>query len=181
MLHTILVLYILCSRASLIDDEECRKRYEQANLNEEYHHADKIIDNIYLGDVCAAHNRTWLQEHNISLVINVAVEWIMIEIQRATDIIHYAFDDSTDLGIMETRRMINNITSRLIEEVSARPHSAILVHCNMGVSRSATVLVRYLQIVYHMNYRTAVIFLKERRPVVRPNSLFKRILINMDL
>ena len=164
----------------LIGDEECRVRYLRANLESEYRHADKIIDTIYLGDVCAAHNRTWLVENDISLVVNVAHEW-NASIYSGIDFLYFPFDDATDLDIKATRRLINNIASRLVDKVDDCASCNILIHCNLGISRSSTIVIRYLQSAYHMTYRTAVKFIKEKRPVAKPNTLFKKILINMDL
>jgi hypothetical protein len=164
----------------LIDEKECQSRHSELNLKNEYHHADKIIDNIYLGDVCAAHNRTWLIENNISLVVNVALEWDTTT-YYGIDFLYIPFDDTTDQDIKATRRLINEVASRLINEAYNRNNTNILIHCNMGISRSSTILLRYLQIAHHMNYHSAIEFIKEKRPFVKPNSLFKRILINMDL
>lgn len=183
ILFVCLLFYCLYSQelsGILISEKECQSRHYQLNLKSEYHHADKIIDNIYLGDVCAAHNRTWLIENNISLVMNIALEWDATS-HYGIDFLYIPFDDSTDLDIRATRRRINNVASRLIDEVADRTNTNILVHCNMGISRSATILLRYLQIAYHMNYHSAINFIKEKRSVVKPNSLFKRLLINMDL
>ena len=56
-----------------------------------------------------------------------------------------------------------------------------LVHCNMGISQSTTIIIRYLQIMHNMTYRETMKYIKTRRPFVKPNSLFKRILIKQDI
>jgi protein tyrosine/serine phosphatase len=163
----------------LVDEDVCMSRYLEANIVKQYNNADRIIDNIYLGDVCAAHNRTWLVDNNISFVFNVASEWNNTT-YHGIELLYFPFDDATNLDIKSTRRLINNIASRLVDIVIDHSTSNILVHCNMGISRSSAVVVRYLQIAYHMNYRTAMKLIKDIRPVTKPNSLFKRILINLD-
>lgn len=157
----------------LVDDERC--------MAECVSHADLIIDRIYLGSVCAAHNRTWLSENNISFVFNVAREWNTVDYQGNIEQFYFALDDATNLDIKTTRRFINTIASRLVDVSTDFSTSNILVHCNMGISRSATIVVRYLQLAHHLTYRQAIKLIKDARPIAKPNTLFKRMLINMDL
>jgi protein-tyrosine phosphatase len=149
-----------------------------------YNDADLIIDNIvkiYLGNICAAHNLTWLNENNISIIINVASEWKEISYE-GKDSYYFPFEDSINLDMKKTRQLINTITNLLVNHVIFNNGiSNILVHCNMGISRSATILIRYLQMVNGMNFKEALNYIKNKRPVVKPNRLFKRILIGQDL
>lgn len=48
----------------------------------------------------------------------------------------------------------------------------VLVHCNLGVSRSSTVVIAYLMYTRHWTLRDARLFLKERRPIIHPNNTF---------
>jgi hypothetical protein len=45
------------------------------NNNEPYDDANKITEQLWIGNICAAANRTFLIENNISYVINMASEW----------------------------------------------------------------------------------------------------------
>jgi len=49
---------------------------------------------------------------------------------------------------------------------------SVLVHCNMGVSRSATIVIAYLMKYMDKTRDDAYIFCKARRPMVRPNDGF---------
>ncbi len=116
-----------------------------------YNDADFIIDKIYLGNICAAHNLTWLNENNISIIINVASEWNK-KSHEGKDSYYFPFDDSIHLDMKKTRQLINKITNLLVNHViDNNGISNIFVHCNMGISRSGTILIRYLQMVYGMN------------------------------
>ena len=83
-----------------------------------YNDADSIIDGIYLGNVCAAHNITWLLETDISFVFNVASEWNGFACHDRIRLFHFPFDDSTDLDIKTTRRLINRVTDHRSQRVS---------------------------------------------------------------
>ena len=89
--------------------------------------------------------------------------------------------DSGTENEMITRKKINNATQWLIERSTDKPFENILVHCNMGISRSTTIVVRYLQVVHDMTYNEAINYIKTRRSFIKPNSLFKRILIKQDM
>ena len=52
----------------------------------------------------------------------------------------------------------------------------VLVHCAMGISRSATIVLAYLMYKYRVPLNTAYEFVKARRPEINPNPGFMTIL-----
>eukprot|EP00042_Codosiga_hollandica_P037269 m.291546 g.291546 ORF g.291546 m.291546 type:complete len:90 (-) comp55099_c0_seq3:50-319(-) len=56
------------------------------------------------------------------------------------------------------------------EAVTAR--SAVLVHCNAGVSRSVTVVLAYLMRKQGFALDDALALVKDKRPCAQPNSGF---------
>ena len=48
----------------------------------------------------------------------------------------------------------------------------VLVHCNLGISRSSTVVIAFLMYTRRWILRDARQFLKERRPIIHPNNAF---------
>jgi len=56
----------------------------------------------------------------------------------------------------------------------------ILIHCHMGISRSATVILSYLMAFHGMNLEGALSFLKHKRPIVNPNQGFLKFLKKME-
>jgi protein-tyrosine phosphatase len=170
---------------TLVTEEQCHAIRVESEAwkpvgESTYNDADLIIDQIYLGNVCAAHNSTWLIEKNISAVFNIAVEWSDTRYE-GVKLVSLPLDDLTSLDERETRRAINKVTHLLISYKEENANASILIHCNMGISRSATVLIRYLQLVHDMSYREALLYVKARRGVAKPNHLFKKILIKQDL
>ncbi len=48
----------------------------------------------------------------------------------------------------------------------------ILIHCQMGKSRSATILIAYLMKFYNYSYDGAFNYVKKLRKIVNPNAGF---------
>ena len=49
----------------------------------------------------------------------------------------------------------------------------VLVHCNAGISRAATIVIAYLMKTRNMTLTQAYGLVKEKRPVISPNSGFQ--------
>ena len=58
--------------------------------------------------------------------------------------------------------------------------SRVLVHCNMGMSRSCTIVLAYLMKHEGLSLAQALVHTKERRPVVSPNPGFMGQLIEYE-
>lgn len=50
--------------------------------------------------------------------------------------------------------------------------SKVLVHCKMGVSRSASVVIAYAMKAYNWDFETALLHVKEKRTCIKPNKSF---------
>ena len=105
-----------------------------------------IIDNIYLGNAYNASNYTYLMENNIKCIVN------------ATDEIDNYFEYSHELTYMKLKGVIDNSNSSIknyfddfIRFITENKDSNTLIHCYMGSSRSATLVVLYL-IYFKMYY-----------------------------
>ncbi|KAJ8313801.1 hypothetical protein KUTeg_008362 [Tegillarca granosa] len=55
----------------------------------------------------------------------------------------------------------------------ARENGCVLVHCNAGVSRAATIVIGYLMKTKGMTYQQAFDYTKSKRPCICPNSGFR--------
>lgn len=58
--------------------------------------------------------------------------------------------------------------------------SNVLIHCQAGVSRSASVVIAYLIKKLKINYLKALSFVRDKRPSVKPNSGFELSLIELS-
>jgi serine/threonine/tyrosine-interacting-like protein 1 len=56
----------------------------------------------------------------------------------------------------------------------------VLVHCNLGISRSSTLVLAYLMYSRHWTLGLAYKFVRERRPLVHPNTGFMTQLLSLE-
>lgn len=125
------------------------------------------VGGLYLGDLDAASDVTFLENHKISAVLTVAYgtrlsypKSFTHNVIMANDIETFNLGRFFDRGIDFIDRMRNSGKS-------------ILVHCFAGVSRSATMTIAYLMKTQNMNYIRAHEFTKSRRRVICPNPGFR--------
>lgn len=67
----------------------------------------------------------------------------------------------------------------LDEKVNDDSIKNVLIHCQMGISRSASVMIAYLIAKNSATYEEAYDFVQEKRPCIRPNSGFCNYLRSM--
>ena len=134
--------------------------------------ATPIIDNILLGNAYNARNYYELDEDNTGLIINCS-----------RNIPDYFEDYFTYHRVSIKDKNGENILPLLDDAVDAmdafikeNPDKTVLVHCFMGSSRSATVLMAYLIKYKKYRRRDALNFLKQKRDIVNINiDFFKQL------
>lgn len=143
--------------------------------------AHEILPGLWLGEIAAARSQDWKTKNRITDVL--AVIPASVEYTFATKRISIL--DSSVINIQKyfvsTNRWIhdklscNNAKFRQDRQL---PPINILVHCFVGRSRSATIVIAYLIEYYDMSFTTALTFVKLKRVCINPNSGFKQQLIN---
>ncbi|CAG8769285.1 16571_t:CDS:2, partial [Cetraspora pellucida] len=63
-------------------------------------------------------------------------------------------------------------TYMFIQNVLDQEDKSVLVHCEMGISRSPTVVIAYIMRSQKKSLKDALAFVKEKRSVTRPNTGF---------
>ena len=126
-----------------------------------------IIDNIYIGNACNAADYYTMKNLNITHIVNVSQEisnyfpedfnyFKINELDNETGTLEPYFNDFIDY--------IDNIDS----------DKNVLVHCFMGSSRSATLVVCYLMRKHNMTFDDAYALLKGKRKIVNLNVVFAK-------
>ncbi|XP_029467063.1 protein phosphatase Slingshot homolog 2 isoform X2 [Rhinatrema bivittatum] len=128
----------------------------------------QIFDHVFLGSEWNASNLEDLQNRGVRYILNVTREIdnffpgvfeyhnIRVYDEEATDLLAYWND-----------------TYKFISK--AKKHGAkCLVHCKMGVSRSASTVIAYAMKEYGWNLDRAFDYVKEKRSVTKPNPSFMR-------
>jgi protein-tyrosine phosphatase len=184
----VLLVIVQLVHTECVSDEQCRDirlnaNYWKPDEYDAYNDADLIFDGLYLGNVCAAHNKTWLNDHNIKLIINVAREWKdSDECTPGVKQVYYELDDSNNEDENKARQILSDAALMIKKHLNDKGSGNVLVHCNMGISRSTSVVLRYMQMKYpKKSFQRLLSMVSTRRRVVRPNNLFGRILTELDL
>ncbi|XP_053179261.1 protein phosphatase Slingshot homolog 3 [Scomber japonicus] len=128
----------------------------------------KIFDYLYLGSEWNAANFEELQKNNIGYILNVTREIDNFFPESFNYMNIRVYDvEATDLlpHWTDTFNFIN--TAR-------KSGQAVLVHCKMGVSRSASTVIAYAMKQQHWPLDVALGFVRECRSIVKPNDGFMK-------
>jgi atypical dual specificity phosphatase len=124
-----------------------------------------VLPGLYMGSQDVAQDNDILKKHSVTHILSVGTKAILLD-----ETLCHMYIPVLDLP--ET-----NIISRLDEcfafiDDAVQNGGCVFVHCNAGISRSATVVIAYLMRKRCMSYQQAFLYLKERRSVVNPNHGF---------
>nr|XP_015800386.2 protein phosphatase Slingshot homolog 3 isoform X2 [Nothobranchius furzeri] len=128
----------------------------------------KIFDYLYLGSEWNAANFEELQKNNVGYILNVTREIDNFFPESFTYMNIRVYDvESTDLlsHWPNTYNFIN--TAR-------KSGQAVLVHCKMGVSRSASTVIAYAMKQQHWPLDVVLAYVRDRRSIVKPNEGFMK-------
>uniref|UniRef100_A0A8D0H2N3 Dual specificity protein phosphatase n=1 Tax=Sphenodon punctatus TaxID=8508 RepID=A0A8D0H2N3_SPHPU len=147
----------------------------------ELNHIDEVWPNLFIGDIVIAHDREELRKLGITHVLNAAHSaWGSKGDQDFYgQEIHYhgiAAEDSIDFNL--SRHFYP--ASEYINGALSTPNGKILVHCVLGKSRSASLVLAYLMIVYHYSLAKAIQRVTLHR-AISPNRGFLKQLQDLDV
>lgn len=156
-----------------------KRLFPSVGLYEEYSfffdRPTHIIDNIYLGSAFNAASYYVLKELNIKTIVNVTKE---ISHYYPTEFEYIRFDiyDNNEQSIA---KYLDQSYQYIIEQQKAHTGN-ILVHCYMGSSRSASVVIYYLTKTQRkangefFTFDEALEFVKSKRNIVNPTFRFTK-------
>ncbi|XP_044152708.1 protein phosphatase Slingshot homolog isoform X1 [Bufo gargarizans] len=128
----------------------------------------EIFPYLYLGSEWNASNLEELQKNKVTHILNVTREIDNFFPETFTYLnIRVLDEESTNLlqYWKETHSFIS---------IARRQGTRVLVHCKMGVSRSASTVIAYAMKEYEWTFEDALKHVKERRSIVQPNAGFLR-------
>jgi protein-tyrosine phosphatase len=127
-----------------------------------------ILDNLlYLGSQASTHPDI-LAIHNIQHIISIGCN----ALER--NIPNYKYDIEDNGNLTNISVFFNQVIPSIHKIINEciRKNQPVVVHCQAGISRSASVIISWLMIYKHMTYDDAYQYVKERRPVISPNPSF---------
>ena len=125
-----------------------------------------IDERLYLGRGDQATNGTVLTNLGITHIANITREH-PDAFPNQIQYLRVELDDDNSSNLLKE---LPNTTEFIAEAINNG--GKVLVHCNLGVSRSSTVVIAYLMHSRKWILRDAHDFLKDRRPIIRPNHGF---------
>ncbi|XP_063814750.1 dual specificity protein phosphatase 13A [Pseudophryne corroboree] len=143
-------------------------------------HVDEVWPNLFLGDLSTANNRFELWKMGITHVLNAAHG------QRHSDgspdyygtSVTYHGISASDLPDFDMSKYFYS-ASEFIHKALNTSGGRLLVHCVVGISRSATLVLAYLMIHHQLSLIQAICKVQESRWVC-PNTGFLQQLIHLD-
>ncbi|XP_053495693.1 dual specificity protein phosphatase 13-like isoform X1 [Ictalurus furcatus] len=144
-------------------------------------HVDEVWPNLFLGDMSIANDRYSLWKLGISHVLNAAHGKAHCHGSHGfygSSVEYYGVpaDDSPSFNLSHYFQPCADY----IHQVLNSPGARLLVHCAVGVSRSASLVLAYLMIHHQLPLLDAINTVKQRRWIF-PNRGFLRQLRALDI
>ena len=138
-------------------------------------HPSKIFNWCYLGSYRNACNVKDLKDLNINYILNCAIECENKNLPSGISCYHAKINDSPYFQIQSFFDKTNSFINKA--KVSG---GNILIHCQLGISRSTTCLIAYM--IKYLGYTTlsAIQFIKKKRSKIMPNFGFIQQLKNYE-
>ncbi|XP_049695356.2 LOW QUALITY PROTEIN: protein phosphatase Slingshot [Helicoverpa armigera] len=126
----------------------------------------EIFDHVYLGSEWNASNLEELQRNGVRHILNVTRE-IDNFFPGMFDYLNIRVYDDEKTDLLKhwdnTYKYINK---------ARNAGSKVLVHCKMGISRSASVVIAYAMKAFNWNFEKALKHVKAKRSCIKPNTNF---------
>ena len=130
-------------------------------------HPTEIFNWLYLGTFSNACDIKELRRLKVNYVLNVANECINKKLPKDIKELHLKIKDFDEFELYNYFDEANEFINKCKEE-----GNVLLVHCKLGISRSASFIIAYLIKFNKMSAKEALEFVKEKRNQVRPNEGF---------
>jgi len=152
--------------------KECELCHEivESHLYKIHHatHPTQILTFLYLGNFSHASNIKELKRLNINYVLNCAID-CRNDLPKNINELHLKIRDLEDFEILDFFELANEFINKC--KIMG---GNCLVHCKLGVSRSAAIVIAYLIKYYKLTTNEAFDFVKSKRKTIKPNDGFMR-------
>ncbi|XP_061815962.1 dual specificity protein phosphatase 13A-like [Nerophis lumbriciformis] len=142
-------------------------------------HGDEVWPNLYLGDMCMSHDKFGLWTLGITHVLNASHGKLCCKGSDdfyGTTVKYYGVP-ANDLPTFDISPFFHPAADFI--GLALTSGGRVLVHCAVGVSRSATLVLAYLMIHHHLSLRSAIQHVLQNRWIF-PNRGFLRQLMTLE-
>ncbi|CAD8117246.1 unnamed protein product [Paramecium sonneborni] len=128
-------------------------------------HQSKYIDkgNLYVGGIKSL---DYIKKYQFGAIIS-AIEKLDKQIPEYIHHFRIVAYDETNFNLSEYFEQTNSFIKQHLEKTN------VLVHCQVGVSRSVSILIAYFIKEMNMNFDIALQYIKDKREFVYPNEGFQ--------
>jgi protein-tyrosine phosphatase len=166
--------YIDCSSTDYDIVKYCYNIYTKTNcgilkhfLNKEnIFEADEILHGLYIGNIYSVYDSIKLKNIGITHIISVLSGFD----PPYPDTFNYLILNALDNTNTHLSQNFEK-TNKFIEEAFSE-NGKILIHCQAGRSRSATILAAYIIKTFGMPVDITINLIKSKRNIIEPNSEF---------
>ena len=130
-------------------------------------HPSEVFKWLYLGTFSNACDNEELRRINIKYVLNCAFECINKTLPKDIKELHLKISDNKNFDIIPFFQQANDFINQ-----ARLDGGKILIHCKLGISRSAAITIAYLIKYYGLNFNSALKFIKKQRNRINPNKGF---------
>lgn len=138
-------------------------RYHSLSTNPE-HNGVKVQANLFISGESDAREPNFIKTHQITAIVSIQLKELPANVQKLVkNYKHICISDTVNVNIME-------YFPEVIDFIDANKRT--LVHCQAGISRSATLCLAYLIQKQRMTLDCAFNHLKAQRKCIGPNFSF---------
>ena len=121
----------------------------------------EILPGLWIGDAAAAKNLRFLKNKNITCIINCTENIPFLEDDLIVHKIRLSVKDNLEKA--EITKLYKLLNSTINKIYSILPDHRILIHCQAGRQRSATVIAAYLMKFGNLSKKEAIEVLQSKR------------------
>jgi len=137
---------------------------------------DEIRTNLFLGSQIAAKDKKLLKKVGITHIVNISFNTPCYHPDDFTYLHHCEKHDSANQLILDLFKE----THLFLEEAFIEKNTKILIHCEYGVSRSASLVMSFIMRNTELTFREVYDLVRGRRGFVNPNAGFQSQLLEFE-
>lgn len=133
----------------------------------QYIEAHEIVPGLWLGSAKAAQDAAFLKRSNIQAIVNATSDLPFYHADSRSNREYTRIDVEDNLQRDQIERMFHflNYATMFLHKNHRMQNKPVLVHCMMGMQRSACIVAAYLMKYHNMPLKQAITTVVKQRPV----------------